>query len=282
MYAGVEVASLVYYKNGFSRILWSIRLLTICWQQKFYWDLMLAFCMRYVCSTTIFQYFTSSIYDFLNLRVFVIFCSSSINVYCWQVHTYMFSAFSRCLFNDNHRYYNLFFIFWWLCSEFVNVLNGLTSGTRGDITIIISFSNSFLLFLLIMIKRYCCSSTFEGVLLTVRLCITRNLIVNDIISFSAVREHVFYAIMNYENDLTDFSYSPQFFWCKQISSERFATAARLIICIQFFIFVFPPSVISRVVFFSRFDFFLKVFLSRQFCCRCLYHLIQNSIIKIRS
>ena len=41
----------------------------------------------------------------------------------------------------------------------------------------------------------------------------------------------FYAIMNYENDLTDFSYNPQFFWCKQISSERFTTAARLIICI---------------------------------------------------
>ena len=41
----------------------------------------------------------------------------------------------------------------------------------------------------------------------------------------------FYAIMNYENDLTDFSYSPQLFWCKQISSEHPAATARLIICI---------------------------------------------------
>ena len=75
------------------------------------------------------------------------------------------------------------------------------------------------------------SFDFESVLLIVRLCIAENLIVNAIISFSAVREYIFYAIMNYENDLTDFSYSSQFFWCKQISSERFATAARLIICI---------------------------------------------------
>ena len=82
------------------------------------------------------------------------------------------------------------------------------SETRGDITIIISSSNFFFL---IMIKRYCCFSTFKSVLLTIRLCITKNLIVNDIISFSAVRKHVFYAIMNYENDLTDFLYNLQFF-----------------------------------------------------------------------
>ena len=89
----------------------------------------------------------------------------------------------------------------------------------------------FFLFLFIMIKRYCRFSTFENVLLTVRLCITENLIVSNIIFFSAVRKHVFYAIMSYENDLTDFSYNLQFFWCKQILSERFATTARLIICI---------------------------------------------------
>ena len=58
-----------------------------------------------------------------------------------------------------------------------------------------------------MIKRYCRSSAFEDVLLTVRLCITENLTVSAITSFFAVREHVFYAIISYENDLTDFSYS---------------------------------------------------------------------------
>ena len=89
----------------------------------------------------------------------------------------------------------------------------------------------FSFFLLIMIKRYCCFSTFESVLLTIRLYIIENLIVSDITSFSAVREHVFYVIMNYKNDLIDFSYNSQVFWCKQISSERFATTARLIICI---------------------------------------------------
>ena len=89
----------------------------------------------------------------------------------------------------------------------------------------------FFFFFLIMIKRYCCFPTFKNVLLTVRLCITENLIVNDIISFSAVRKHVFYAIMNYENDLIDFLYNPQLFWCKQISSERLVTTARLIIYI---------------------------------------------------
>ena len=89
----------------------------------------------------------------------------------------------------------------------------------------------FFLFFVIMIKRYCRSSIFENVLLTIRLCITKNLIVNDIISFSAIREHVFYAIISYENDLINFSYNSQLFWCKQVSSERFATAARLIICI---------------------------------------------------
>ena len=41
----------------------------------------------------------------------------------------------------------------------------------------------------------------------------------------------FHTIMNYENDLIDFSYNSQFFWCKQISSERLATTARLIIYI---------------------------------------------------
>ena len=89
----------------------------------------------------------------------------------------------------------------------------------------------FFFFFFIMIKRYCRFSAFEDVLLTVRFCITGNLIVNAITSFSVVRKHVFYAIMSYESDLTDFSYSPQFFWCKQISSERPATTARLIICI---------------------------------------------------
>ena len=91
-----------------------------------------------------------------------------------------------------------------ICERFSNEL---TSETRDNITIIISFSNSFLLFLFIMIKRYRRFSTFESVLLTVRFCITENLIVNVIISFSVVRKHVFYAIMSYENDLTDFSYS---------------------------------------------------------------------------
>ena len=41
----------------------------------------------------------------------------------------------------------------------------------------------------------------------------------------------FYAIMSYENDLTDFLYNSQLFWCKQISSERPAATARLIIYI---------------------------------------------------
>ena len=115
-----------------------------------------------------------------------------------------------------------------ICERFSN---GLALKARDDITIIISSSNSFFLFLFIMIKRYRRSSTFKSVLLTVRLCITKNLIVSVITSFSAVRKHVFYAIVSYENDLTDFSYSLQLFWCKQISSERLAAAARLIIYI---------------------------------------------------
>ena len=41
----------------------------------------------------------------------------------------------------------------------------------------------------------------------------------------------FHTIMNYKNDLTDFSYSLQFFWCKQILNERLAATTRLIICI---------------------------------------------------
>ena len=121
MCADAKVISFVYYENDFPRVLWSIRSLTIRWQRKFHWNLMFAFCMRYACLMTIFQYFTSSIYDFLILKALVIFCSSSINVYCWQIYTCVFSALSRRLFNDDHHYYDLFFIFWWLCPEFVNV-----------------------------------------------------------------------------------------------------------------------------------------------------------------
>ena len=121
MCADAGMAPLVYYESGSSRVLWSIRSLIIRWQRELYWSLMPAFCMRYVCPTTVLQYFTFSIYDFLILRALVIFCSSSINVYCWQIHTCVFSAPSRRLFNDDHRYCDLFFIFWWLCPEFVNV-----------------------------------------------------------------------------------------------------------------------------------------------------------------
>ena len=121
MCADARMTLLVYYESDFFRILWSIRSLIIHWQRKFHWNLMLAFCIRYVCFITISQYFTFSIYDFLILKIFVIFCSNSINVYCWQIHTCMFSVFSRRLLSDDHRYYNLFFIFWWLCLEFVNV-----------------------------------------------------------------------------------------------------------------------------------------------------------------
>ena len=119
--AGAGVASLVYYRNGSPRVLWSIRSLTIRWQQKLYWDLMSAFCMRYVCFTTIPQYFIFFIYDFLILKALVIFCSNSIDVYCWQVYTCVFPALLRRFFSDDHRYCDLFFIFWWLCPEFVNV-----------------------------------------------------------------------------------------------------------------------------------------------------------------
>ena len=52
---------------------------------------------------------------------------------------------------------------------------------------------------------------FENVLLMICLCIIKTSIVNDIIFFSAIRKHIFYAIMNYENDLTNFSYNSQFF-----------------------------------------------------------------------
>ena len=121
MCADAEVVSLVYYENDFLRVLWSIRSLIIRWQRKFHWDLMFAFCIRYACLTIISQYFTFSIYDFLILKALVIFCSSSIGVYCWQIHTCVFPSLSRRLLNDNHRYCDLFFIFWWLCSEFVNV-----------------------------------------------------------------------------------------------------------------------------------------------------------------
>ena len=93
------------------------------------------------------------------------------------------------------------------------------------------FFKFFSSFFLIMIKQYCCFSTFESVLLTIRLCITENLIVSDIILYSAVREHVFYTIMNYESYLIDFLYNQQLSWCKQILNERFAAAARLIIYI---------------------------------------------------
>ena len=119
--ADAEMTSLVYYKNDSSCILWSIRLLIIRWQRKLNWNLILAFCMRYVCSTTISQYFIFLIYNFLILKVLVTFCNSSISVYCWQIHTCVFSALSRRLFSDDHRYCDLFFIFWWLCLEFVNV-----------------------------------------------------------------------------------------------------------------------------------------------------------------
>ena len=106
---------------------------------------MSAFCIQYHCFTTIFQFFTFSIYDFLILRAFVIFCNSSINVYYWQIYTYVSSAPSDCSFNNNHRYYNLFLFFSWICLEFISVFsNQLTSEARDDITIITSFSNFFL------------------------------------------------------------------------------------------------------------------------------------------
>ena len=121
MCADAEMTFFVYYRSDSFRVLWSIRSLTICWQQKFHWDLMFAFCMRYICFTTIPQYFIFFIYDFLILRALVIFCSNSIDVYCWQIHTCVFFSPSRRLLSDDHRYYDLFFIFWWLCLEFVNV-----------------------------------------------------------------------------------------------------------------------------------------------------------------
>ena len=121
MCADAEVTFLVCYENDFFRVLWSIRSLIIRWQRELYWNLMLVFCIRYVCFIIISQYFTFSLYAFLILRTFVIFCSSSINVYCWQIHTCVSFTFSRRFFNHNHCYYDLFFIFWWLCSEFVNV-----------------------------------------------------------------------------------------------------------------------------------------------------------------
>ena len=121
MCVDARVVPFVYYKNDFFRILKGIRSLIIRWQQEFYWDLMFAFCMQYVCFTIILQYFTFFIYDFLILKTFVIFCSNSINVYCWQIHTCVFSALLRRLFNDDPYYYALFFIFWWLCFKFVNV-----------------------------------------------------------------------------------------------------------------------------------------------------------------
>ena len=121
MCADAGVTFLMYYEDDSSRVLWSICSLIIRWQRELHSNLMFAFCMRYVCSATISQYFSSSIYDFLILRAFVIFCNNSISVYYWQIHTCVFSALSRRLFNDNHHYCDLFFIFWWLCLEFINV-----------------------------------------------------------------------------------------------------------------------------------------------------------------
>ena len=112
MCVNTRMTSFVYYEDDFFRILWSIRSLIIRWQREFHWNLMLAFCMRYACFTIIFQYFTFSIYDFLILRALVIFCNNSINVYYWQIHTCVSSALLRRLFSDDHRYCDLFFIFW--------------------------------------------------------------------------------------------------------------------------------------------------------------------------
>ena len=81
--ADAKVTPFAYYENDSSRVLWNIRSLIICWQQEFHWNLMSAFCMRYVCFTIIFQYFIFFIYDFLIFKTLVIFCNNSINVYYW-------------------------------------------------------------------------------------------------------------------------------------------------------------------------------------------------------
>ena len=77
------------------------------------------FCMQYDCFITVSRYFTSFIYDFLILKIFVIFCNNLINVYCWQIYTCIFSAFLDRSFNNDHRYYDFFFLF---CDEYISNL----------------------------------------------------------------------------------------------------------------------------------------------------------------
>ena len=169
---------------------------------------MFVFCIQYICSTTIFQYFIFSIYDFLILRNLVIFCNNSINVYCWQIHACVFSAFLRRLLNDDHCYYDLFFIFWWLYSELLMFFKRISvRGARWYYDHHFIFKFFFFFSSSSWLNDIVVFRLFENVLLTIGLCIAKSLIVNDIISFSAVRKHVFYAIVNYKNDLTDFSYN---------------------------------------------------------------------------
>ena len=92
-------------------------------------------------------------------------------------------------------------------SNLLMFFNKLTSETRDNIIIIISFSNSFLFFFLLWSNNTVVLRLFESVLLTICFCIMKSSIVNDIISFSIVRKHIFYTIMNYENNLTDFLYN---------------------------------------------------------------------------
>ena len=89
MCAYAKMTSLVYYEKDFSCIL--RKGLLSCIMKHLFIDytltartllsLILMFCMRYDCPMTISQYFAFSIYDFLILKIFVIFCNSSIDVY---------------------------------------------------------------------------------------------------------------------------------------------------------------------------------------------------------
>ena len=172
--ADAKMTLLVYYENDFSDVLWNIHSLIIRWQRKFHWDLMFAFCMRYICFTC-------------SLRSHVIF-STTINAI---VICFLFSGdyvpnlltfFKRVNVRDARWYYDYHFIFKFFSSF----------SSHHDQTILSSFD---------FWKRSAdCTSLYN-----------RKFNRKWYYFFFCCSRACFYAIMNYESDLTDFSYNPQFF-----------------------------------------------------------------------
>ena len=132
----------------------------------------------------------------------------------------------------------------------------------------------------IIIQRYCYLSNFWNCSIDNLLLYNKKFNRKYYHFLFQLFDNIFYTEINYENDLIVFLQSPHFFQCKQTLNERMAATTILIVYIYFFIFAFSSSIMSHITFLSRFDFFFKILLSRQFCCRYLYYLIQNSIIKI--